>query len=204
MSDVNRRDRTPFYSFARIVLGVFFALIYPVRAHNREKLDQDAPFIIVSNHGSMLDPLAISVKCKRHEIRWLGKKELTTHPVVRWLVTHLHMITLDRHMTDLAAMRTALQVLKQGHVLGIFPEGTRRKPEETMQMLEPGVSLLALRAQVPLVPVLIKGTFRPFRRVDLYVGDAIAYDDLLDSGMDRDTRDKLTVRIAEAVLALGK
>ena len=73
-----------------------------------------------------------------------------------------------------------------------------------MQMLEPGVSLLALRARVPLVPVLLKGTFHPFRRVDLYVGDAIAYDDLLDSGMDRDTRDKLTVRIAEAVLALGK
>jgi len=61
MSDVNRQERTPFYTFARIVLGVFFALIYPVRTHNREKLDQDAPFIIVSNHGSMLDPLAISV-----------------------------------------------------------------------------------------------------------------------------------------------
>ena len=41
MSDVNRQERTPFYTFARIVLGVFFALIYPVRTHNREKLDQD-------------------------------------------------------------------------------------------------------------------------------------------------------------------
>lgn len=198
------RELSPFYTFARLILSALFALIYPVRAHGRERLDRDAPFIIVSNHSSMLDPLAIAVKCPKHEIRFLGKKELTRNAAVRWLVRHLHMITLDRHMTDMAAMRAALQVLKDGHVLGIFPEGTRRKPEQAMQALESGVSLIALRARVPLIPVYLKGRFRPFRVMHLYVGEPIAYDDLLAGGINRASCDALTGRIADATLSLGK
>ncbi len=203
MPSSERREMTPLYTFARIVMGIVFALIYPLRAHDRHKLDRDAPFIIVSNHGSMLDPLAIAVKCPRHEIRFLGKKELTKHPVVRWLVKHLHMITLDRHMTDITAMRSALDVLKQGRVVGIFPEGTRRKPENAMQELESGVSLLALRARVPLIPVYLKGQFRPFRTVHMHVGDPIPYEDLLEKGINRGTCDMLTERIAQHTLSLG-
>lgn len=194
---------TPLYVFARFVMRLVFAFLYPVRAHDTHRLNADAPFIIVANHGSMLDPLAIAVYCSRHEIRYLGKKELTRNPIVRWFVSHLHMITLDRHMTDIAAMRAALAVLKQGRVVGIFPEGTRRKPDEQMQRLETGVSLLALRAAVPIVPVYIKGKFRPFGKVDLYVGDAIAYDDLLVQGITRVTCDALTERIAKTILSLG-
>lgn len=198
-----RAERSPFYTFARIVMGIVFALIYPVRAHNKERMDRDAPFIIVSSHSSMLDPMAIAVKCKRHEIRFLGKKELTQHPVVRWVVNHLHMITLDRHATDIGAIRAALDVLKQGHVVGIFPEGGRRKPENAMKDLENGVSLLTLRAKVPLIPVHFRGPFKPFRTVHMYVGEPIAYGDLLESGINRATCDALTDRIAQTMLSLG-
>lgn len=203
MTANKKRERSPVYSFARFVMGIVFALVYPLRSHNRDRLDREAPFIIVANHSSMLDPLAIAVTCKRYEIRFLGKKELTKHPVVRWLVRHLHMITLDRHTTDIAAMRAAFDVLKQGDVVGIFPEGARRSPEDAMQELETGVSLLALRSRAPLIPVYLKGRFRPFQTVHLYVGDPIDYRDLLAGGVNRATCDALTNRIAEAVLSLG-
>ncbi len=64
---------------------------------------------------------------------------------------HLHMIPVDRHHSDMEAMRACLRVTKAGGVLGIFPEGTRHK-EGIMEHIESGVALIALRSGVPLIP----------------------------------------------------
>lgn len=192
-------ERTPLYTFARLVMKAVFAVIYPLKAYNREQLDRDAPFIIVANHSSMLDPLAIAVHCRRYEIRFMGKKELTKNPVLAWIVRRLHMFTVDRHTTDIKAMRAAVDTLRKGHVLGIFPEGTRRPPEALMDSVESGVSLIALRANVPLIPVYIDGRISAFRRNRLVVGEPIVFDDILAQGVNRASCDALTARIAHVI-----
>ena len=193
--------KTWFYQLARRLLVVFSALVYPCKLLNPEGFSLDAPYILMSNHQSMMDPLLLAVKLKKYEIRFIGKRELTSSKTLKWIVEHLHMISVSRHASDLAAMRAAGEALRQGHVLGIFPEGGRRHgvPMETM---ESGVSLLALRHRVPLLPVYIISRPRPFRRTRMFVAPPLDYSDLAAGTADKAVTDALSQRIKALYLDL--
>ncbi|MBQ7455855.1 MAG: 1-acyl-sn-glycerol-3-phosphate acyltransferase, partial [Clostridia bacterium] len=126
----NEPERTPFYSFCRGLFSVVFRTIAPVGWRGKENVNAlDAPYILISNHRSFIDPFALAVPTKRYEIRFIGKREITKNRAVAWAVRKLHMIPVSRHETDMAAMRSCMQAVREGHVLGIFPEGTRHLPE---------------------------------------------------------------------------
>ena len=192
----SRRERTPLYTFARAVCAVAFRSFLPVRYHHRENLSLDAPYIVIANHQSLLDPLIVAYMCKKYEIRFLGKKELSQKKWAAWILERLHMIAVDRHHTDLAAMRLCTKALQEGRVLGIFPEGTRHV-ESLMSHIETGTSVLALRARVPLVPVFIQKKQRFLKMNHVYIGPAMDISDLADKGFDTQTIDQLTERIRD-------
>ncbi len=186
-------ERTFWYTLARIVFRIIFC-VCPLRFEHKERLDRRAPFIIIANHLSWLDPMAIALICGRHEIRFLGKKELSSSKIGKYILGKLHMISVDRHASDIQAMRACAKVLREGRVLGMFPEGTRHQ-KSMMEEVESGVSLLALRSRAPLVPVYISGRIRPFRPVRVTVGEDIHYHDLIKKGSDRATVEALSARI---------
>ena len=158
-----QKERTPLYTFARGVFGVLFRTLMPIRYHGTDKLNrQDAPYILISNHQAAIDPFVLALPVRRYEIRFIGKREIIGHKLVQWAVTQLHMIPVSRGATDMGAMRACMSALKEGHVLGIFPEGTRKLPE-MMQTVESGTGMIALRAGVPILPVYIQSKVRPFR-----------------------------------------
>ena len=200
-SDRQSGRKTWFYQLARRLLVVFTALVYPCKLLNPEGFALDAPYILLANHQSMMDPLLLAVKLKRYEIRFIGKRELTSSKALKWIVEHLHMISVSRHASDLAAMRAAGEALRQGHVLGIFPEGGCRHgvPMETM---ESGVSLLALRYRVPLLPVYIIGCPRPFRKTRMFIAPPLDYTDLAIGTPDKAASDALSRRIQALYLGL--
>lgn len=186
--------KTWFYQFARRLCVLLSALLYPCKLLNPEAIPAEAPFILIANHQSMMDPLLLAAKFKQHEIYFIGKRELTNFKPLKWVVERLHMIAVTRHMSDLSAMRESLKALRQGNVLGIFPEGTRRygKP---MASIETGVSMLALRSGAPLLPVLIFGRPRPFRKTKMLVGSLIPYQDLSNANLDKEAISALNMRI---------
>lgn len=188
--------RTPFYTFARFLLGIFCAIFYPSRVHGLENLDREAPFLLVANHQSMMDPILIAIRVKKWEIRFLGKDTLRKNAVVRWLVDHLHMIPVTRQATDMGAMRACLKALQAGHVVGIFPEGTR-KETTMMEEMGSGIGLIALRSGVPVIPALIAQKPLPFRFTDIYFGKAIDYQDLQAMGTNKESCEMLTSRIRD-------
>ena len=195
-------EHTPLYTLCRGLFGLGFRTIAPVRYHHTEILDRlEAPYILMGNHRSFVDPFALAIPTKKYEIRFIGKREITKNKVVEWAVKQLHMIPVSRHATDMAAMRACMQVLKEGKVLGIFPEGTRHL-KELMETVESGTALIALRAGVPLVPVYIDGRIRPFHRTDVYVGEPIPLEDLKAEGVNADTVRRLCERIRETYYAL--
>jgi len=108
---------------------------------------------------------------------------------------------IGRGETDMAAMRKCMQTLKDGHVLGIFPEGTRHQ-EEMMQRVESGASLIALRSKAPVIPVYIHGKIRPFRINHLYFGEVMDLTDLYEKGVNSDTVKELGVRIHDTFYAM--
>ena len=197
-----KRERTAIYTVARIIFGFLFHTIFPLRFHNAQIVEEmQPPYIIMANHRSFADPMALAIKVKRYEIRFIGKRDLAHGRLKSWLFSGLHMILVSRHATDMAAMRQCMQTLKEGHILGIFPEGTRHQPE-MMQEVESGTAIIALRARVPLLPVYIDGKIRPFHITHIYYGKPMELDDLYAQGVNNDTAHQLCQRIHDVFYAM--
>lgn len=186
------------YGAARLLADLITHTICPVRYHHAERLNaQDAPFIVMGNHQSLLDPILAGLPIRRYQVEFLGKKELAELPVAGWMLKKMHMIPVQRHGSDMEAMRACMRVTKRGGVLGIFPEGTRYH-DGVMEQLESGVALIALRSKVPLIPVYISGKLRPFHRLDIYVGEPVQMDDLRLEGVNTETCGLLLGRISQS------
>ena len=191
------KERTFVYTLARIVACIGNHTIFPVRYYDRENFDLQGPYIAMSNHNSALDPLILAYPCKKYEFRFVGKKELTKNKFIGALLNKgLHMITVDRHNSDLAAMRLCVKTLRDGYVLGIFPEGTRHH-EDLMSEVETGAAVLALRAKVPILPVYIESKPRLFRVNRVYIGKPMDIADLTAQGFNTDVVETLCGRIRD-------
>lgn len=190
-----------YYSFVISLAGILRRTIMPAKFHNKDRLNMDAPYILISNHNSMLDPLYISNACKRYQIRWLGKKEILKMPVIGWFAKKMNMIHVDRHNSDMAAMRQCMASIKSGEVLGIFPEGTRHQPS-LMHEVESGTAFIALRAGVPLLPVYFDKKISFFRKANAYVSEPMDITALKAEGMNTETVAKLCKEIQETFFAL--
>ena len=189
-----QKKRSLIYAIARPIATVLMKTFIPVKYHNLERLDIDAPYIVISNHLSMFDPVIIGAAIKKHQVRFVGKKELCKNKLIAMLFRELRMISVDRHNSDMEAMRACMKVTRDGEILGIFPEGTRHH-KGTMEELESGIGLIALRSKVPLMPIYISGKVRLFRRMHVYVGQAIPSEDLREQGINKETSDLLLKRI---------
>lgn len=190
------------FVIGRVIFAIYFHILCFLRVKGREKLDvQDAPYILIGNHTTLADPIIAAYLVRRYEVNFLGKKELAEIPLVGRLLMHMHMIPVNRHNSDMEAMRACLKVTRAGGVLGIFPEGTRHV-DGVMEHVESGVALIALRSGLPLIPVYIDGKPRLFRRLNVRVGDAIPMDDLRQQGVNKETCQVLLERITAAYRAL--
>ncbi len=193
-------ERTFWYTVVRILAAVILPVLYPFKYHNKDRIAyRQAPYMLISNHSSMLDPVLLALPIKPYEVRFLGKRELGKNKLFAYLLRKLHMITVSRHETDMAAMRACNEVLRKGQVLGIFPEGTRRPADQLMEGAESGVSLIALRNKVLLMPAYIHGKFRLFRRTHIYFLPELDYSDLQPLGVGKDVCDQLTQRIVQTM-----
>lgn len=184
----------PLYRYGLAVVRPLMHLLFPVTFHNTENLQQEAPAIIISNHTSMLDPVIIAMACHRYHIRFMGKKELNKKPLFKWFFDQLAMIPVDRHNTDMAAIRACMKTLGEGNVLGIFPEGTRHK-EGVMEDIESGIAMIALRGKATLLPVYLTAKPRLFRRIHVYCGASIPVTHLARGGVNKQNCDKLLENI---------
>ena len=194
-------EKTPLYTMGRGKAWLITHVFFPVRYHHAERMEMDAPYILISNHESLLDPFIVAGCCKKYEIRFLGKKELTKNKVLSFLVSKVHMIPVDRHNNDISAMRKCAKVLREGRVLGIFPEGTRHH-DDLMSTIESGTAVLALRSKVPLLPVYLSRKPRLFSPIDAYVGSPLDIQDLCSEGFDSVHVQTLTDRIKQCFYAL--
>ena len=185
------------YSIVLPIAQALFKTILPVKFHGMENIDAvDAPYILMANHTTMLDPFMMAAAAHRYQIRFIGKKELWKFPPFAWFANSIKAIPVDRHNTDMEAMRACMRVTREGHVLGIFPEGTRHH-KGLMTELESGVAMIALRSRVPLIPVYIAGKLGLFRTLHVYIGKPIMMDDLRENGINTESCQALLGRITE-------
>ena len=202
MSDKALREKTPFYQTMRLVIGSLVRVLYPVTYHGREHVDAlNAPYIVLGNHQSFVDPLYVGIGIRYDEVHFVGKKELSKYKIAAWFFEKMHGIMIGRGETDMAAMRKCMQVVKENHVLGIFPEGTRHQ-KAMMDHVESGAALIALRSRVPVIPCYIHKKPRLLRRAHVYFGEAMDLQDLYEKGLSTDTVQLLCERIRDTFYAM--
>lgn len=194
MGELVQEKPSGWYKIARIFAALVFNTLCPITYHHPERADMDAPFILIANHKCWLDPICVAYVIPRYEVRFLAKKELVENKLIGGILRNMRAIGVDRHHSDMMAMRQCLKVVKEGQILGIFPEGTRHK-KGVMEELEGGTAMIALRSGVPVLPMWIDGKIRLFHRTNCYIGEPIPLEDLRAQGIDRQVCQQVLERI---------
>ena len=190
-------DRKSFsYEVLRVLALIVFHTVMPVKCHNRERLDAEAPYVLIANHRHALDPVAMAMFIPKRQICFLGKKELGKNKLANRILTSAHVILVGRGDTDMAAMRNCMKAIKMKKILLIFPEGTRRHKGQ-MEEIQNGTSLIAMRSGAPIIPMYIDRKMGFFKRTNMYVGEPIPYDDLKEKGINAETCEEMNERFRE-------
>lgn len=147
-----------YWVLKHILLGPLLRTIYRPRVRGLENIPGSGPVIIASNHLSFVDSLFIPLACKR-QIVYLGKADYFDHWWTAWFFNAAGVIPVRREggSASEAALLAGIRALKGGHVVGIYPEGTR-SPDGRLYRGKTGVARMALEAQAPVVPVAVFGT----------------------------------------------
>ncbi|MFH1846078.1 MAG: lysophospholipid acyltransferase family protein [Candidatus Omnitrophota bacterium] len=144
------------YRLSRFILEMFIRMFFRIKVFGRENIPE-APYIIVPNHASLLDPPLVGIACNKHNIAFLAKEELFTTPIIGIWSRSVGCLCAKRGANSIKSLRDALKKTQEGGVVCIFPEGTRSSDGD-LQQAKRGVGFLIARAKVPLVPVYVDGT----------------------------------------------
>lgn len=160
------------YYFGRFIFAIYLRTVYRMKIYGLENVPKKIPFIICSNHLHMLDPTTISSTIPfGYRVYFMAKKELFRNPILAFLLRRVGAFPVNREEADYAAIKKSYQLLKEGKIIGLFPEGTRSK-EGILRKAQDGAALIAVRSGVPIMPVAIEGPYRPFKPLKVYVGSA--------------------------------
>ncbi len=207
---------TPLLSIVTLAGRIFGRAVSRISIEGAiDEIPRDGPLIIAANHASNLDAPVVGawlIPRLGRRIHWLGKRELFAWPIVGWVAANGGVHPVDRDSADVEAFRLASRILDGGHVLFVFPEGTR-SPDGALQEARDGVALLALRSGAPVVPIGIGGSNRvwpkgrrfphPGGHVVVRVGCPFRPADELPAGTDRKAAKGLVTRlIMERIAAL--
>ena len=185
------------------IAWIFFNLFHPGRAVGRENVPEGA-CLLCGNHTRYSDPLFILFALGRKDHPYImAKGELLRYPVFGWILKKAGVFGVDRGKSDVKAIKEALRVLKDGHKLLLFPEGTRFRDGET-QGAKTGAAMLALRTGVPIVPIWMPAKKKWFRRTPVVFGEAY-YPDLPEGAKPtpEDYR-RVADDLLERIMALGE
>src|ERR1700691_4219565 len=143
------------YYFTYFATKVLSWAYFPYKAFQTRNIPRQGAFILASNHISNLDPVVLGI-CSVRRLNFMAKIELFKG-VLGFFLTNLGAFPVKRGESDFGAMREALRRLKEGRVILIFVEGTRRIGNEPSKA-QAGVGFLAMKSNVPIVPVFVQGT----------------------------------------------
>lgn len=156
-----------FYRLARVICRLVL-LLRRWEVSGAENLPPTGGVVLVSNHISYWDPVVVGCAIKR-KIHYMAKSELFKIPILSQVIRALGAFPVRRDRSDRTAIRTAVQHLAEGRVIGLFPEGTRSHTGELLKP-NPGAVMLAQKAGVPVLPVALSGTRGLLGKVRMQVG----------------------------------
>lgn len=199
------------HALSKIVARFFFNL----RIVHPERMIEEGPLIVASNHQSYFDPPLVGI-CSKRDLYYLARKTLLDVPLLGKLLPGINVIPVDRDGNDMSALKTIIRLVKSGHGVVLFPEGTR-SPDGSLQQGKQGVGLIIAKSRAPVQPVRVFGAHQAFPRgsakisaspITLVIGEPIRFspeelDPASCGGDERALYQRLSDRVMGAIAELA-
>ncbi len=167
------------YHVTRLAAKILFGCVTHIRVAGGEEALRKGAFILAANHISHFDPPIIATVIRR-KVDWMAMAEFFPHPILGPILRAIDCLPTDRHRSERKTIRSVIERLKAGRIVGMFPEGGIRDGAASVlegAPLRPGVSALAHIAKVPILPCVILGadrlyaraSWRPFRQTPIWI-----------------------------------
>jgi len=179
---VNRTDRV--WAVGRRTIGTAAGLLTRLHVYGRERVPMDGGLVVASNHFSWIDPPVLGAAIPR-TLYFMAKVEAHRVPGLGQLMRSFGAFSVRRGESDREAVRTMRQLVRDGHALGLFAEGTRQR-SGVPGPVQPGAAMVAINEEAPVICAAIYGSFEwrlgNFSPVSLAWGTPMSFDGLPRGG----------------------
>lgn len=181
------------YRFFRFLFRCFFALFYRLESQGQHHIPSQGGVILCANHISYFDPPIVGSPVER-KVHYMAKEELFRIPVFGWLIRQFGAFPVKRGGVSRESIRHSIQLLREGHMMGIFPEGTRNAGG----MGKKGAASLALKSNAVVIPVGVIGNYKLFSKMKVVYGKPV---DLSEFAEDNSSQglEQATAKIMDAI-----
>ena len=179
---------------------IFNVIVFRVKCVGQENIQNKGAYIICANHTSNWDAPILVSNLKR-KVYVMAKAELFKNKFIKWFGDKCCVFPVKRGMRDIESIKYSLKLLKDGEILVIFPEGTRKGLEKNGKA-QNGVAYMAIRTGVPVIPVGIQGEMKPFRKVKLNIGEPLDFSQYKSNKPEKEILDKVSKETMDNIIML--
>lgn len=205
----NKKRRNPFryffLDFLRIT-GVWSAALWlrPKRLYENKKAKKHirGGAVAIANHVSFIDPIAMYFAFWYRHVHLTALDQLFSSKTGNWFFTHVMCIPVNRENFSIRSYRACTEVLKEGGVLGIFPEGAINREEFTLKSFKSGAAQMAIKNHVPIVPVYLVAPKKWYNRLVMVLGEPINPEELCTDDSNARDAEEISQKLREKELKL--
>ncbi|EIT83905.1 1-acylglycerol-3-phosphate O-acyltransferase [Fictibacillus macauensis ZFHKF-1] len=141
------------YTFVATIAKIILRLFGKIEVRNKELLPTEGGYIIACNHRGWVEIIVLGTKSPK-PVHFMAKKELFTKRLIGWFLTSIKAFPVNRENPSPGSIKKPVKLLKEGHVVGIFPSGTRTAEDASLKR---GAVTIANLAKMPIVPAIYEG-----------------------------------------------
>ncbi len=187
-----------FYKFTTNALRIFSKIFFNFQVIGEENIPDNGNIVIAANHKSNLDPIFVAAAIRNREVAAIAKKELFKIKPLSYILNKLNVIPINREKPDVSTIKNILRAIKDGYILGIFPEGTRMK-EPGFGEAKAGLALFAIKGKADIVPISIISNYKIFNKVTIYIDKPISLDEYYKQKLTSEDYERISQNVLEVI-----
>jgi 1-acyl-sn-glycerol-3-phosphate acyltransferase len=198
------------YKISQWIGLIFCKLYFRLSGIGLENIPKSGPVLLVSNHASFIDPFLDGGMLSR-PIHFMARSDLWNVKLLAWWIPRVGGIPIRRTGIDRKAIQVTLDYLKNGEIILIYPEGTRSLDGKLQPGL-PGVGMIAYKAQVPIIPIYISGSYNAYprdakfpkpKKIKVFYGPPLDLQTEFNMSAEKETYIVIVTKIMEAIRSLS-
>ena len=187
------------YNVITKILNVVVRILFRVEVKGIENVPKEGACILACNHKSNWDPVFIAGLINNRVINGVAKKELFDVPILKSILKKCFLIPVNRDNPDISTTKTILKVLKNGGVIGIFPEGTRHKDLNTFSEAKAGLGMFAVKGKSEVVPISIITNYKLFSKVVIYIDKPMNFEEFYGKRIGTNEYEEISNRVMNVI-----